>query len=82
LRLLGWLNGDRLPGGSVIVSSSAGPVSIGHKEPAGHIFHAVILKQQGLFREYSALLLEAEGQEAGKAESSLVGRGLGRGKRT
>ncbi|KAF5833235.1 hypothetical protein DUNSADRAFT_10516 [Dunaliella salina] len=47
VRLLGW------PAEStetVVVSSAAGPLSIGHKEPAGHLFHTAILKQHGLFQ--------------------------------
>ena len=36
---------------NTVVCATAGPLAIGHKEPAGHPFHDAQLKQNGLFRE-------------------------------
>jgi hypothetical protein len=38
-------------GGAAQLCAASGPLSIGHKEPAGHFFHTAILKQQGLYGE-------------------------------
>jgi len=32
-----------------MVRAMSGPLKIGHKEPAGHLFHTAVLKQSGLF---------------------------------
>lgn len=37
--------------GYEVLCSVAGPLSISHKEPAGHKFHSAILKQSGLLSE-------------------------------
>lgn len=51
MKLLGYTGGIS----SQVFSATAGPLSIGHKEAAGHLFHDAILKQHGLFSECCVL---------------------------
>jgi hypothetical protein len=47
------------PGGSEVVCSVGGPLTTGHKEPAGHLFHDFVLKQNGFWGGSNARVLSA-----------------------
>ena len=47
-KLLCWDESLRPEGGSLVLRSVAGPLSIGYKEAAGIAFQTAILKQHGL----------------------------------